>query len=376
LVTPYAERARQDFTFGKATLDLFDPIFAELGQLTLKFSVVTIAAAGTALGRGGVSTLTAPGRAGACGSLRCAVGCPGSGFGGRFGRGGSFCSFGDGCRPRPRDGRRSGYDGPAFCGNPDGRADRCSPEAPRFGPRGEPFGAGREYGSATACCGYDAGDNSDDDRGGYDGGDDGVLCNGVVGLVGEVGQGATEEAAAVVGAAAPSTSVVGAAVVGVGVAVRRVRRLGAPLTTVVGLAVTIARVHAQSSGVTAGDRVVGRVRVSVDLLGVGEFEEGVVGDEAADRGIVLAGAEVGEARGGVLDAVDEALVAEPSAGGRLGAAGIAEGVEATAYGSLGGGVYGGLGRVVRVGDLPLETAGAGTDRDGLAGPAVVAVSPR
>ncbi|WP_456303031.1 hypothetical protein [Streptomyces mirabilis] len=204
-----------------------------------------------------------------------------------------------------------------------------------------------EYGSATACCGGDAGDDTDDDRGGYNSGDDGVLCNGVVGLVGEVGQVATEEAAAVVGAASTasaSTSVVGAAVVGVGVAVGGVRRPEASLTAVVSVAVPIARVVASSSGVTAG------------------------------RGVVLAGAQVSEAGGGVLDAVDEALVAEPGAGGGLSVAGVAEGVEATAYGGLGGGVDGGFGGVVRVGDLPLEAAGAGADRDGLAGPGVVAGS--
>ncbi len=41
-VTPYAERARENFTFGKTALDLFDPSFAELGQPTLKFSVATV----------------------------------------------------------------------------------------------------------------------------------------------------------------------------------------------------------------------------------------------------------------------------------------------------------------------------------------------
>lgn len=41
-VTPHTERTRQCFTFSKVVLDLFDTSFAELGQLTLQFSVVAV----------------------------------------------------------------------------------------------------------------------------------------------------------------------------------------------------------------------------------------------------------------------------------------------------------------------------------------------
>lgn len=167
-------------------------------------------------------------------------------------------------------------------------------------------------------------------------------------------------AAAVVGASAAATTVMGAAVAARGGRCPRASGGGAaPIAT------GVRYVH-EPGGVAAGHRVVGRVRVAVDLLGVGQFEDGVVGDETADCRVVFAGAEVGQAGRGVLDAVDEALVAEPGAGGGLGAAGVAEGVEAAAGRGLGGGIDGGFGGVVGVRDLPLKAAGTGADRDGLA----------
>lgn len=100
--------------------------------------------------------------------------------------------------------------------------------------------------------------------------------------------------------------------------------------------------------------VVSCVGVTVDLLGVGEFKDRIVGDEAADGGVVFAGTQVGEARAGVLDAVDESLVAEPGRGGGLGAPGVAEGVGAATRDGLCRGVDGGFGGVVTVGDVPLK----------------------
>jgi hypothetical protein len=64
--------------------------------------------------------------------------------------------------------------------------------------------------------------------------------------------------------------------------------------------------HQEARRIAAADRVVGGVGVAIDLLGVGEFQDRVDGDEAARRGVVFAGAEMGEAGGCVLDSVDEA----------------------------------------------------------------------
>lgn len=84
-------------------------------------------------------------------------------------------------------------------------------------------------------------------------------------------------------------------------------------------------VGAKPAGVGEVDGVVVAVGVAVPLLGGGRVEDGVGADEAAGGGVVLAGAEVGEAGGFVLGAADEALGAGPGRGGGLVAAGLPKG---------------------------------------------------
>lgn len=67
------------------------------------------------------------------------------------------------------------------------------------------------------------------------------------------------------------------------------------------------------------------VGVSVDLLAIGDGQDGVDGQEPSGGGVVGAGADVDQA-GGVVDAADESLLAGPGLGG--GAAGVAVGVHA------------------------------------------------
>ncbi len=125
-----------------------------------------------------------------------------------------------------------------------------------------------------------------------------------------------------------------------------------------------------AGGVGVGGGVVVAVGVGVVLGGVVGEEEGVDGQEAAQVGIVLAGAEVGEA-GGVGGAAEEAAVAGP-VGGAAVVAGVAEGELFAA----GDGLAGAPGDGDQCGALAVAEeevdAGAVADGDGLAGVGVVA----
>src|SRR5581483_3750133 len=84
-------------------------------------------------------------------------------------------------------------------------------------------------------------------------------------------------------------------------------------------------------------RVAVGVGVGVEVLRVVGFEERVGGDEGAGGGLVLAGAQVGQGSGAVVNAADESFAASGEAGGYR-PTGVAIWVEVAASEGKGGSV--------------------------------------
>lgn len=115
-------------------------------------------------------------------------------------------------------------------------------------------------------------------------------------------------------------------------------------------------VRSEACGVGEGDGCVVGVGVAVERFVIGGGEDRIDGEEAADLGVVFAGADVGEAGCYIGRFAEECLVVGPRGGN--GPAGVAEGFGVAAGDGLGGGVYDHVGGAVMVVDDPAE-AGVG-----------------